>query len=514
MPEDYPDFPHHTQIKAYLDAYADAFGLLDRIEFENGVARAEPTARRRLGDHRPGRRRPGASTCSWSPTATTGTRGRPEFPGEFTGESIHSHHYIDPTDPLDLTGKRILVVGLGNSAADIAVELSGEGAAERGHALDPVAAPGSCRSTSYGLPADKYFATSPHIPLAWQRKVVQKMQFMTGSNPELYGLPKPNHKFFEAHPTQSVELPLRLGSGDVVPKPATSTRLDGDTVHFEDGTSERLRRDRLRHRLQHHLPVLRRGVPQRAGQPDPAVQADVQARHRRPGVHGLRPGDADAVPVRRGAGPAARGVRRRAATRCPTVDEMERVDRRRRRRSTSATCSTGRGTPSRSTTSSTSTTCGPRRSRPAAARARGRSGGDAHERPAAPAATAGVRRCSSRSTTTCARSEPRVDQHRRHLARAPASPARRSTSTSRTRPARSRRSWRRCTTSRSRPPTCSRGDGTPAERVEAMVRALFVAWERHEHLYRAMLDARATSTDRARAVGHRPGVVRRPSSPG
>ena len=41
MPEDYPDFPHHTQIKAYLDAYADAFGLLDRIEFENGVVHAE-----------------------------------------------------------------------------------------------------------------------------------------------------------------------------------------------------------------------------------------------------------------------------------------------------------------------------------------------------------------------------------------------------------------------------------------------------------------------------------------
>lgn len=39
-----------------------------------------------------------------------------------------------------------------------------------------------------------------------------------------------------------------------------------------------------------------------------------------------------------------------------------------------------------------------------------------------------------------------------------------------------------------------RGDGTPAERVERMVRALFEAWERHEHLYRAMYDARATST--------------------
>lgn len=38
-----------------------------------------------------------------------------------------------------------------------------------------------------------------------------------------------------------------------------------------------------------------------------------------------------------------------------------------------------------------------------------------------------------------------------------------------------------------------RGDGPPAERVEQMVRALFAAWERHEHLYRAMYDARATS---------------------
>lgn len=37
------------------------------------------------------------------------------------------------------------------------------------------------------------------------------------------------------------------------------------------------------------------------------------------------------------------------------------------------------------------------------------------------------------------------------------------------------------------------GDGPPAERVEAMVRALFGAWDRHQHLFRGMLDARATS---------------------
>ena len=97
------------------------------------------------------------------------------------------------------------------------------------------------------------------------------------------------------------------------------------------------------------------------------------------GVHGVRPGGADAVPVRRGAGPAARGVRRRGL----------RAARRRRDGAghrpptsscTSATSPTGRGTPSRSTTSSTSTTCGPGRSRPGSARPRR----CPHERPARP----------------------------------------------------------------------------------------------------------------------------------
>jgi AcrR family transcriptional regulator len=37
------------------------------------------------------------------------------------------------------------------------------------------------------------------------------------------------------------------------------------------------------------------------------------------------------------------------------------------------------------------------------------------------------------------------------------------------------------------------GDGAPAARVEAMVRGLFDAWDRHQHLFRAMLDARATN---------------------
>ncbi|WP_243059584.1 NAD(P)/FAD-dependent oxidoreductase [Nocardioides sp. SR21] len=234
MPEEYPDFPHHTQIKDYLDGYADAFDLRENIEFENGVVHAErlPGGGWEILDQAGDTRRFDLLVVGnghhWDPRFA-------DFPGEFTGVSIHSHHYIDPKDPLDFTGKRILIVGLGNSAADIAVELSSK-SLQNQVTLSTRSSAWIVPKYTYGLPADKYFVTSPHIPLKWQRWMIQKMQFMTGSNPELYGLPKPNHKFFEAHPTQSVELPLRLGSGDITPK-GNVARLDGETVHFEDGTS-------------------------------------------------------------------------------------------------------------------------------------------------------------------------------------------------------------------------------------------------------------------------------------
>lgn len=235
MPEDYPDFPHHTQIKQYLDDYTDAFGLRDAIEFENAVlsARRLPEGGWELETQRTGTRRFDVLIVGnghhWDPRFA-------DKPGAFTGLTMHSHSYIDPRTPYDLTGKRILIIGLGNSAADIAVELSSR-------TLDNEVVI-STRSGAWivpkyfaGKPADKYYRTSPHIPFAWQRKFAQLMQPATAGRPEDYGLPTPNHKFFEAHPTQSVELPLRLGSGDLRAK-GDVERFDGATVHFVDGTAE------------------------------------------------------------------------------------------------------------------------------------------------------------------------------------------------------------------------------------------------------------------------------------
>jgi thioredoxin reductase len=234
MPDEYPDFPHHSQIKAYLDEYADAFGLLDTIEFENGVVRAEHrdgggwNLHTRDGSAREFDFLVVANGHHWDPRC-------PEFPGAFAGQTIHSHHYIDPLDPLDLHGKRILVVGIGNSAADIAVEVSSR-AMENTVYL-------STRSGSWivpkymaGRPVDKYGGAMPFVPKKLQRRLINNFAEFISGNPEQWGLPRPQHRFMDAHGTQSVELPLRLGSGDVTPKPNVSL-LDGDTVHFDDGTS-------------------------------------------------------------------------------------------------------------------------------------------------------------------------------------------------------------------------------------------------------------------------------------
>ncbi|MEH6821070.1 MAG: NAD(P)-binding domain-containing protein [Dietzia psychralcaliphila] len=235
MPEEFPDFPHHSQIKQYLDDYAEAFDLLRSIEFENRVLHAERLEGGgwELTTEHTGTRRFDALVVGnghhWDPRFG-------DFPGEFTGEMIHSHAYVDPWDPLELMDKRVLVVGLGNSAADIAVELSSK--VMRNEVVI------STRSGAWivpkyiaGQPADKYFATFPFLPYSWQRKAIQAMQPMSAGRPESYGLPKPNHKFFEAHPTQSVELPLRLGSGDITAK-GNISRFEGRTVHFEDGTAQ------------------------------------------------------------------------------------------------------------------------------------------------------------------------------------------------------------------------------------------------------------------------------------
>jgi cation diffusion facilitator CzcD-associated flavoprotein CzcO len=233
--DDFPDFPHHTQIKAYLEQYAAAFDLKDRIRFETRVERATRLPgggwelRTEGGDVERYDALVVANGHHWDPRY-------PGFPGTFDGESIHSHHYVDPAEPLDLRGRRILVVGIGNSAADIVSELS-QKVYDNEVFLSTRSGAWVMPKYVFGRPADRLAHTLPVIPLSWPRRLVRGLPKLISGNPEDYGLPTPNHNFLEAHPTVSSELLMRLGSGDAVAKPNVAELL-GDRVRFEDGSVE------------------------------------------------------------------------------------------------------------------------------------------------------------------------------------------------------------------------------------------------------------------------------------
>ena len=127
MPEDYPDYPSHWQVAKYFDDYVERFGLREGITFNTEVVSAEPvegewevTVESADGERRTERYRAFlvANGHHWNPRWP-----EPAFPGsdEFSGEQIHVHHYREPDVLVD---KRVLVLGIGNSAVDVAVESS------------------------------------------------------------------------------------------------------------------------------------------------------------------------------------------------------------------------------------------------------------------------------------------------------------------------------------------------------------------------------------------------------
>ena len=89
----------------------------------------------------------------------------------------------------------------------------------------------------FGRPIDTVVKTNPHVPLRLQRRIAGIAQRIVSGNPENFGLPKPNHRFLEAHPTVSSEFLLRLGSGDAKAKPDVAELL-GNRVRFADGSVE------------------------------------------------------------------------------------------------------------------------------------------------------------------------------------------------------------------------------------------------------------------------------------
>ena len=229
MPEHYPDFPSRQNIFDYLKDYAQHFKIYDKIEFNKKVEYVRPIEDNKWqvtfedGEQRNYK---GVLVCNghhWC-------KKWPEYSGEFSGEYIHSKDY-KTTD--QLKGKKILVIGAGNSACDIASEAARVGSE----------CMMSMRSGTYFLP--KTIMGKPltdHkllalLPVFVQRTVLNFYLNATVGDYKDYGLQKPDFKIFEKHPTVSTEVLHYIKHGRIIPKPGI-TKWNDKTVYFNDGSQE------------------------------------------------------------------------------------------------------------------------------------------------------------------------------------------------------------------------------------------------------------------------------------
>lgn len=232
MPEELPDYPHHRQVLAYLRDFADAYGLRERVTTGTAVERAVPEKRGgwEVTTSDGQTRHYDNLVCA---NGTTWHKSQPELPGEFSGELMHSSEYRSVQS---FAGKRVLVVGAGNSGVDIACDAAQSADAawismRRGYHFVP--------KHLFGTPVDVFAESGPDLPMGVAQRILPPLIRMQIGKQERYGLPKPDHKLFESHPIVNTQILHHLSHGDIAVKPDVE-RLDGDEVVFEDGSRERV----------------------------------------------------------------------------------------------------------------------------------------------------------------------------------------------------------------------------------------------------------------------------------
>ncbi|XP_064283571.1 flavin-containing monooxygenase 5-like isoform X2 [Passer domesticus] len=246
IPEDFPNYMHNSKIMEYFHMYAQHFDLLRHIRFRTSVCRVS--------------KRPDfASSGQWE--VVTESEGKQEaavfdavlvcsghhtnahlplssFPGleKFEGSYLHSRDYKIPQP---FWGKRVVVVGIGNSGIDIAVELSHTAkqvflSTRRGSwVLHRVADNGYPFDISY---LSRFMQLLQDLVPQSIRNFFMEWKLNARFDHTLYGL-KPKHGILDQHPTVNDDLPNRIISGRVRVKPNVREFTETSAI-FEDGTRE------------------------------------------------------------------------------------------------------------------------------------------------------------------------------------------------------------------------------------------------------------------------------------
>lgn len=246
MRRDIGHFPHHRYVAEYFQAYAHHFGLKKHIEFLHRVEHCRPLDESGSSKgYRITVRDMSTGVCREEDfdalVVANGHHFSPSFPepnpaSAFTGQVLHSSDYQSPTEPHDLRERRVLVVGMGNSAMDIACELARTGGAAR---VCVSARRGAWVLPKFlrGQPIDQGNVIPLWLPAVFRRHVVTRsFEWIFGKMSD-FGLPEPDHLLGEAHPTVSSDFPPLVANGDIHMRGGIA-EAKGLRVRFSDGQED------------------------------------------------------------------------------------------------------------------------------------------------------------------------------------------------------------------------------------------------------------------------------------
>lgn len=233
MPKDYPHYPSHVQLLRYFQGYAEHFGVTAFIRFNTEVVRATPAGEHGWLIETSG---PGGSASEkfdyllvanghhWEPRV-------PPFAGRFTGSFLHSHAYKQAAA---FAAKRVLVIGGGNTACDIALETAKVSARttmsmRRGYYFFP--------KFILGLPTDVMYRLLRRLPRRVMQDLAKLYLWVIQGRNQSHGLQRPDHEPLEHHPNLNSHIFTAIREGRIHPRPDV-TGFDGLQVSFADGARE------------------------------------------------------------------------------------------------------------------------------------------------------------------------------------------------------------------------------------------------------------------------------------
>ncbi|KAG9468504.1 flavin-containing monooxygenase 5-like [Eleutherodactylus coqui] len=247
IPDDYPNYMHNSKILQYFRLYAEHFQLTKYIHFKTTVCsvKKQPdfatSGQWEVITEKDGKQESaifdavlvcsGHHTEAHLPLHT--------FPGieKFKGRYLHSRDY---KSPVEFEGKRVIVIGIGNSGGDIAVELSRTASqvflsTRRGSWI-------LNRVSDYGYPVDmlhltRFLNTVKHSMPNFLLNHVAESKLNQRFDHANYGI-KPKHKVFSQHPMVNDDLPNRIIAGTVLVKTNVAKFTETDAI-FDDETVEK-----------------------------------------------------------------------------------------------------------------------------------------------------------------------------------------------------------------------------------------------------------------------------------